>query len=115
MSKPDMRQQKNVARLVTVSLTAGAGCDHTRGMKLNEFLAEKQIPVSVFAQRIGVRNARTVYRYLSGDRRPSPDIMRNIFRETGGMVTPIDFYGDLVPGGHAAQRSTSHAHEGGNG
>jgi len=106
---PVARQQENVARLVTVSLTAGTGCDHTRAMKLNEFLAEKQIPVAAFAKLIGVRNARTVYRYLSGDRRPSADIMRNIFRETGGMVTPIDFYGDLVQqdGSRAAPNNAS--------
>lgn len=89
--------------------------DILAGMKLNDFLPANEISVAEFARRIGVAHEKTVYRYLSGERHPAPEIMKNIFRETDGRVTPLDFYGDLMPGGHAAQRSTSHVHEGGNG
>lgn len=34
----------------------------------------------------------TVTRYAKGERIPEPERMERIFRETGGAVTPNDFY-----------------------
>lgn len=65
-------------------------------MKLSDFLTGNGVSPAEFAARIGVAEAKTVYRYLHGERIPSPEIMTRIWRETGGDVGPADFH-DLPP------------------
>lgn len=45
-----------------------------------------------FGKRICKPQA-TIQRYVSGKRIPEPEIMNLIVSETGGAVTPNDFYG----------------------
>ena len=51
--------------------------------------AASETPAS-FAPRIGV-SVQTLYRYLSGDRFPTPWNLRRIREVTGGAVTADDF------------------------
>ena len=46
--------------------------------------------VRAFADKIGVSD-RTVYRYLTGERFPHPDVMRQIIKVTEEVVGPMDF------------------------
>ena len=73
-------------------------------MTLNEYLKNRAGPgqrpsqapdlqykvIGAFAEQIGV-SITTVYRYLSGERFPHPDVMRRIIAATDGTVGPIDF------------------------
>jgi hypothetical protein len=61
-------------------------------MKLSDYLALERISLGEFARRIDVRNARTVQRYIKGQRLPSRAIMERITRETAGKVSPNDFF-----------------------
>lgn len=58
-----------------------------------------------FASRIGVKGKATIYRYINGVSIPRPDTMLRIEEETGGLVTPNDFF----PGGN---RGNENLHEG---
>lgn len=59
-------------------------------MKLADYLREHRISLQAFADMVGVTKS-SAHRYLGGTI-PSPAVMANIVRETGGMVTPADFY-----------------------
>ena len=61
-----------------------------RGMRLTDFLADRGIKDSDFADTIGV-NRMTLWRYKSGDRRPEWDVLKRIVHATDGHVTPNDF------------------------
>lgn len=60
------------------------------GMTLAEFLSEADIKPTAFAERIGVTR-QTLWRYMSGERRPEWDVLERIQTETSGQVTPNDF------------------------
>lgn len=60
-------------------------------MTLTEYLTENDMTLAEFASRIGV-DPVTVYRYTAGDRFPRRTVMVRIFRETGGKVTPNDWF-----------------------
>ncbi len=62
-------------------------------MKLADYLSRSEIKPSAFAERLGVTR-QTLWRYMSGDRRPEWDVLERICAETGGQVTPNDFLGD---------------------
>jgi len=59
-------------------------------MTLKQYLAQHNIPPDRFAGELGV-SIPTIYRYLSGDRFPTPDNLRRIRDMTGGAVTANDF------------------------
>lgn len=60
-------------------------------MKLQNYLALNAVKQKDFAARIG-ENQTCVNRYCLGQRIPRPDVMRKIFCETNGAVTPNDFF-----------------------
>lgn len=64
-------------------------------MTLRDWLKKQGMTPTAFARLMGVSHS-TVLRYLSGDRIPEKDVMERIARETGGAVTPNDFF-DLAP------------------
>ncbi|SDC29993.1 hypothetical protein SAMN05444678_102236 [Sphingomonas sp. YR710] len=59
---------------------------------LGEWLDEENVPVVVFAVRIG-RSPQAVRRYVNGERIPDRETMPLIVAETGGKVTANDFFG----------------------
>lgn len=59
-------------------------------MTLNDFLLASNLTEDAFAVRIGVSQP-AVHRYRNG-RIPTPDVMQRIVEETGGKVTPNDFF-----------------------
>lgn len=63
-------------------------------MELEAYLIREDIPSLEFGERIGLKQPNSIYRYLRGTRKPRPDIMANIIAETGGQVTPNDFFAD---------------------
>jgi transcriptional regulator with XRE-family HTH domain len=60
-------------------------------MRLAKYLTEKSLTSVDFAKKIGV-SGESIRRYLRGDRRPSPEVMKRIARRTNGEVTANDFY-----------------------
>lgn len=60
-------------------------------MKLADYLIQKQIGPSEFAELIGVSSRMTVHRYITGKRVPHPDMIQRITRVTRGAVTAADF------------------------
>jgi hypothetical protein len=69
-------------------------------MKLADWLSEQKIGPAEFGRRIGYPQP-TVHRYVNGERIPEPKAMEKIFAETGGAVTPNDFY-SITPAPEAA-------------
>jgi transcriptional regulator with XRE-family HTH domain len=59
-------------------------------MNLKRHLSESGESVAAFAGRVGV-DVKTLYRYLSGERFPTPENLRRIREATGGAVTADDF------------------------
>ncbi|MBB2959883.1 helix-turn-helix transcriptional regulator [Methylobacterium sp. R2-1] len=59
-------------------------------MRLADYLHQAEIKPSAFAERLGVTR-QTLWRYMSGDRRPEWDVLERIRAETDGQVTPNDF------------------------
>jgi len=60
-------------------------------MTLRDYLAEAHLSYGAFAKMIGVKNGRTVQRYVEGQRFPRPNLMVAIIRATDGKVQPTDF------------------------
>lgn len=73
-----------------------SSADILGAMKLSDFLTRNGISPAAFAARIGVCEAKSVYRYLRGERIPAPEIMARIWTESGGAVGPADFH-ELPP------------------
>ena len=61
-------------------------------MQLGEYLRKNNISPQDFAPTIGVKWP-AVYRYISGARVPAKSTMQEIFKATGGLVTPNDILG----------------------
>jgi transcriptional regulator with XRE-family HTH domain len=59
-------------------------------MILKQHLSDTGETVAAFAGRVGV-DVKTLYRYLSGERFPTPENLRRIREATGGGVTADDF------------------------
>ena len=59
-------------------------------MQLREYLNTSGLKVSALAATLGVAET-TVYRWMSGRRRPSFDQMRAVCAVSLGAVTPNDF------------------------
>jgi len=60
-------------------------------MTLRDYLAEECLSYGAFAKKIGVKNGRTVQRYVEGVRYPRPHLLATIARVTNGKVQPNDF------------------------
>lgn len=60
-------------------------------MKLEDWLRQNRCSVPAFAQEIGVKSVKTVYRYINGERRPEGDIMMRIKQATNNQVTADSF------------------------
>jgi transcriptional regulator with XRE-family HTH domain len=71
-------------------LTNFRQCGEMLGMHLKAHLSETGEAVASFAGRVGV-DVKTLYRYLSGERFPTPENLRRIREATGGAVTADDF------------------------
>lgn len=63
-------------------------------MTLEEYLENKSAPE--FARAIGVAHV-TVWRYLRNERTPTQAVMRKIYDQTKGQVTPNDFLRPDLP------------------
>lgn len=59
-------------------------------MRLSEYLTERSLSLTKFAQEIGVK-VETVRRYREGKRTPRPEQMVKIKEATQGAVTADDF------------------------
>ena len=55
------------------------------------YLEQQKLTYSAFARKIGV-SPQAVRRYVTGERRPSADIMTAIAQATDGEVRPNDFF-----------------------
>ncbi|MBA9067461.1 transcriptional regulator with XRE-family HTH domain [Methylobacterium sp. RAS18] len=64
-------------------------------MRLADYLHKAEIKPSAFAERLGVTR-QTLWRYMSGDRRPEWDVLERICAETEGQVSPNDFLDNPV-------------------
>lgn len=64
-------------------------------MKLGHWLKKEKLTFGAFGQRIK-RSHSTVQRYVTGERFPSREAMRDVYVTTFGEVTPNDFC-DLPP------------------
>jgi DNA-binding transcriptional regulator YdaS (Cro superfamily) len=60
-------------------------------MKLETWLTKNCVRRSEFAERIGVVPSM-ITAYCAGESVPQPKTMEEIFRQTGGKVTPNDFH-----------------------
>jgi transcriptional regulator with XRE-family HTH domain len=64
-------------------------------MKLTDWIKQNDVTRGAFADKIGV-TPMALSRYERGERIPEKETMAAIFRETGGDVTPNDFYSDVI-------------------
>jgi len=62
-----------------------------RSMKLDKWLTTNKMSVEEFAKIIG-KQAKTVYRYINGERFPHKSVMPLIKNATDGIVTADSFY-----------------------
>lgn len=60
-------------------------------MTLDEWLSQSPLKDHEFADAIGVSRV-TLFRFKTRRRIPDRDIMESIHRETGGAVSPNDFF-----------------------
>ena len=60
-------------------------------MKLHDYLKEQNIPITSFANSVGVRR-QAIHSYISGEKYPSPKTLKRIVEITNGEVMPNDFY-----------------------
>lgn len=73
-------------------------------MRLQDYLTKTGMTQTAFADLLGVKQA-TISRYLSGARKPEPDLMVRIFEATRGSVSPNDFFD--VPSRRRAMRQAA--------
>jgi len=66
------------------------------GMKLSDYISEKQTTASRFAGEVGVP-VSTITRLLRGERRPGIDLVARITLVTDGAVTAEDFFQPTAP------------------
>jgi transcriptional regulator with XRE-family HTH domain len=61
-------------------------------MTLKDYLAQEGNTATKLADETGV-SVSTITRAADGSTMPSRELMANIFKATGGTVTPNDFFG----------------------
>ncbi|MBU8547264.1 MULTISPECIES: helix-turn-helix domain-containing protein [Roseomonadaceae] len=66
-------------------------------MTLEEFRQGRGWTLAELARELGLHDARSVHRYLHGQRIPRAAVMRRIMSVTGGAVSPADFYQAAPP------------------
>lgn len=64
--------------------------DSVRDMQLAEYLKAQELSDQEFAELIGT-SRQVIHRYRTGKRFPRKKVRDQIFRVTGGLVTPADF------------------------
>lgn len=63
-------------------------------MKLSAYLDREKLTDDVFATKVKVDRS-TIYRIRNGSHKPSPSLMAEIAKVTGGEVLPNDYFDDL--------------------
>lgn len=63
-------------------------------MKLSAYLEREALSDEEFGRRVG-RDRSTIYRIRNGTHKPSPELMQEIAKQTGGQVRPDDYFDDL--------------------
>lgn len=66
-------------------------------MKLADFLYENSLTPTELRRILGVKCRSTVWRYLTNERKPQPEIMRRIEEATRGRVREADFLDPTPP------------------
>ena len=66
-------------------------------MKLADFMHEHDLSPRQMRWILGVKSRSTILRYLSGERMPSPQLMKRIHQVTDGRVTLADFLDPAPP------------------
>jgi len=61
-------------------------------MQLNDFLTKNNLTMAMFASRVGT-TAATISRVVDRSVTPRRSLVRRIYEETGGQVTPNDLAG----------------------
>lgn len=61
-------------------------------MTLNEFLQIEGITPAEFGRMLGLKSRSSVFRYLTGQRVPKPEVMKKIKELTNGKVTANSFH-----------------------
>jgi transcriptional regulator with XRE-family HTH domain len=69
-------------------------------MKLAAYLNEHQLTDADFAELVGC-DRTTILRLRTGKHKPSPPLMEEIAKKTGGLVQPNDYF-DALPSSEAA-------------
>lgn len=70
-------------------------------MDLRQYLDENDLSAAKFAEKIGV-TPMSIFRYLRRERVPQAEVLARIIAETGGKVTPNDFFGIAEDGAPAS-------------
>lgn len=63
-------------------------------MKLSAWMVREGLDDQDLAKRVK-RDRSTIYRIRNGTHKPSPELMAEIARESGGEVLPNDYFDDL--------------------
>lgn len=63
-------------------------------MKLSDYMAGEEIDDQALAEQLGVDRS-TIFRVRKGTHKPSPTLMAEIAKLTGGAVLPNDYFDDL--------------------
>lgn len=61
-------------------------------MRLQEYLAKKNIKMAAWGRAVGVETRATARRYVLGSHIPPREAIVRTFLWSGGQVTPNDFY-----------------------
>ena len=82
-------------------------------MRLDQWIKSSSSDEAEFALMIGTSEI-AVRRYCRGERIPARDKMENIWRATGGAVTPNDFYDFTFAGDDGCSLARNPMRTGGN-
>ena len=81
--------------IFTLSVDDTRSGDYSLFMTLEEYRKTNRLNRSQMGRVLGV-SGMTVCRYETGVRIPTREIMNRIIEETGGKVTPNDFYQEAL-------------------
>ena len=68
---------------------------HSVSMKLDQYLAERNLTSPAFGDMVGI-DASTIWRIKEGKRKPEWNTMEKILVGTDGLVTPNDYLSDSL-------------------
>jgi len=66
-------------------------------MTLEEYRIQENLTYLELAEKLGLPNKMTAWRYCKMGRIPKPEVMEIIVKISGGAVQPNDFYDFLAP------------------